>query len=216
MTYQGLIGSILPVTVAALLGCGGADDTSDAPSCELVTACGGDAVGDWTLVDFCPDTNEVPEGITQICETASLEVDDIVVSGSLSFKGDQTFVQSSSAKGTGYLVLDAACLNQGMISLTCAQVEDAINERSGTDPVSCQGSDGGCRCALSLDLQVQDEGSYAVAASKLTLMSEQSGDLEAGYCVQGTSMTLDLKLTPSGNAGDAAYEVGGQLKLAKQ
>jgi len=204
-------------TLSGLLGCGGADDTSSsADACELVPACGGDAVGQWKLDGFCPDTEMVPEAITQICETASLDVGDITVSGTLTLKEDMTFVQSSKAKGVGYLVLDAACLKQGDVSLTCAQLEEGINMQSGTDPLSCESSGGGCRCSLAFDLTVDDQGSYAVAGSTLTLMSSQSGSLEAGYCVQGASMSLDLKLAPSASADDASYELGGQLTLSKQ
>lgn len=201
-------------TAVSLLGCGGDGGDSGAGSCDVVSACGGAIEGDWTVVSFCPDKDKIPKAVTDICEAATLDSDALVVSGEISFKGDKTFVQSSRVKGTGYMVLERSCLEQGSVTLMCSQIEELINRGSDVDPVTCESSGGGCRCALAIDQSAQDEGTYSVSGTTLTMMSDASGTFSGGYCVQDSALTVDLDIAAMD--GDDSYDLAGQLKLEKQ
>jgi len=209
--------NLLPVaallTVTMGIGCGG-DDSSEpngsGPSCDLVAACGGDLAGDWRITGFCPDTSKVPQQILDICETATLDYDEPNVSGTVSFKADKTFTQSASAQGTGYLVLNAACLKQDDVTLTCKDVQDLINANSGASPLTCSASGGGCRCALTVNQPANSTGTYTTSGNNLTLTS--AGDnVSATYCVKGNKLYLTSNITP----GSDAYQFTGQLQLEK-
>jgi hypothetical protein len=193
-------------------GCGGDDDDSSASpggsaNCTTTPACGGEIVGDWKITGFCPDTSKVPPQLKELCESATLDYDAPVVSGSLSFKSDMTFTQSTMAKGTGYIVLPADCFKQD--SLTCDQAQTLINNASGAAPIKCSASNGGCKCALAIDEAPTTMGTYTTSGSKATLKAKD--ELTSDYCVKGSELTLTLNFTP----GDKMYQFAGQLKLQK-
>lgn len=213
---------LLPLTafITATLstfGCGGSDDTSgpgSGASCSLEAACGGDITGNWKIVDFCPDTSAVPEAITQICETAKLEYDDPSISGTIAYKADKTYTQTASATGTGYLVLDQACLKQGTVTLTCKQIEEAINNKAtATSKVACSAAGSGCRCGLSINQKADDEGTYAVAGQNLSVTSKAGGKSDNPVCVKSDKAYITVTLSPD---NDTAYTFKGQLQLQKQ
>jgi hypothetical protein len=190
------------------IGCGGNDtDTfgvgGGGANCQLVSACGGDVSGDWKITGFCPDKSKVPEEIKQICETATLQYDEPKVSGTVAFNSDMSFEQTATASGTGYLVLDAACLKQDQVTLTCNQIEDAINENSGADPVKCSAQGSGCRCALHLNQSPNSSGEFSTSGNTLTLTAgSDSSDIQ--YCVNGTRLTINLSLSPA-KSGSQSY-----------
>jgi hypothetical protein len=193
--------------------CGGDDDDSSdspgggGPSCTVTPACGGEIAGDWTITGFCPDTSKVPPQILDLCDVAKLDYDEPVVSGNLSFKPDMSFTQTATAKGTGYLVLPADCLKAD--SLTCEQVEGLI--KPNTPGVKCSASNGGCRCALTVDETANTTGTYTTSGNSVTLKSAGKEDVKSDYCVQGSNLSLTLNFTP----GDKMYQFSGQLKLQK-
>lgn len=206
----------LLVLVAGLSFACGDDSSSGSAACEVVSACGGSIEGDWNVVGFCADKDQVPEAVTQICKAATLDSDSLQVSGHISFKSDHSFTQTSTVKGTGYLVLDASCLQQGGVTLKCSQIEELINKSSGTEPVTCESRAGGCRCALAVDQSGQDEGTYSVTGTKLSMQSDKAGMFDGGYCVKGNALTVELKVAATDGMSDDSYELAGQLKLDKR
>jgi hypothetical protein len=211
---------LLPATAfitatLSIFGCGGSDDSStggSGKSCEQVSACGGDITGNWKIVDFCPDTSAVPEAITQICESAKLEYDEPSISGTIAYKTDKTYTQTASASGTGYLVLDQACLKQGTVTLTCKQIEDAINDKS-KSKVACSAAGSGCRCGLGINQKADDEGTFAVAGQNLSVTPKGGTKTDSAICVKADKAYLTLTLSPD---NDTAYTFKGQLQLQKQ
>jgi hypothetical protein len=200
------------------VGCGGGDDSapSGGPSCTQVSACGGDLVGEWKIADFCPDKNKVPDEIKQLCETATLDYDKANVSGTLSLKSDKTFALDSKASGTGYVVLGADCLKQsGGPTLTCKQVEEAINTNSKTQPVACASANGGCRCALSITDNGASTGTYEASGDNATLTNKDNSKLESTYCVKGSKLYMHLNLATGAMSGGMSYDLAGQLELEK-
>jgi len=215
MKHQHLPLTALITATLSLFGCGGGDDTSDGssgPGCAQIPACGGDITGSWKIVDFCPDTSAVPEAIKQICETAKLEYDEPSLSGNVEYKADKTYTQTASASGTGYLVLDQACLKQDSVTLTCKQIEDAINERAKTK-VACSTAGSGCRCGQTINQTAPDNGTYAIAGQNLSLTNKSGTKSDNAFCVQGSNAYISVTLSPQ---DDASYTFKGQLQLQKQ
>lgn len=200
------------------MGCGGGDDSAgeSGPTCTQVSACGGDLAGDWKIADFCPDKNKVPDEITQLCETATLQYDKANVSGTLSFKSDKTFSLDSKASGTGYVVLDSGCLKQSSgPTLTCKQVEEAINTNSKAQPVSCASANGGCKCALTITDNGSSTGTYEVSGNMVTLTNKDNSKLESSFCVKNSNLYMHLNLATGAESGGKSYDLAGQLELEK-
>jgi len=215
MQHKHLPLTALITATLSLFGCGSSDDSgagSAGPSCDLVSACGGDVTGSWKIVDFCPDTSAVPEAITQICESAKLEYDEPSVSGTVEYKADKSYTQSASASGTGYLVLDQACLKQDSVTLTCKQIQDAINEKA-KNKVTCSAAGSGCRCGLRINQSANGTGTFAVAGQNLTLTAASDSKTDAPFCVKGDKAYITVQLSPDDNA---SYSFKGQLQLQKQ
>jgi len=195
--------------------CGGDDEDGSTPpgggggaTCTVTAACGGDIAGDWNVTGFCPDTSKVPPQIKDLCESATLDYDAPVVAGSLSFKADKSYTQSTTAKGTGYLVLPADCLKD---LPSCEQAQQLINGSGGTEkPVTCAASNGGCRCALAVDEKADSTGTYTTSGQTVTIKATE--ELTSNYCVKGSELTLTLNFSP----GDEKYQFAGQLKLQKK
>lgn len=212
--------TLLPLTAfitatLSIFGCGGSDDTSAGGSgstCKLEAACGGDITGNWKIVDFCPDTSAVPEAITQICESAKLEYDEPSISGTIAYKADKTYTQTASASGTGYLVLDQACLKQGSVTLTCKQIEEAINDKA-KSKVQCSAAGSGCRCGLGINQKADDQGTWAVSGQSLSVTPTGGTKADSAFCVKADKAYLTLTLSPD---NDTAYTFKGQLQLQKQ
>jgi hypothetical protein len=209
------VGFLAALTTVWLgVGCGGDDDsgaTPPAPSCTPIAACGGTLTGDWKISSFCPDT-KVPQAAKDICETATVDYGMPKVSGTISFKDDKSFTIDASANGTGALVLDKSCLQQGSTTLTCAQIQQAIESNTGT-MTTCTASDGGCRCSGSVMGNNTETGTFTSSGNSVTLKTS-GGSLDSNYCQQGGNLYLTLNLSGTTDAG-AALELAGQLVLTK-
>lgn len=210
------------VSVTVALGCGGDDDdnkgtsdTNTGATCSLVSACGGNVVGNWKIAGFCPDKSRVPLQVQDVCPTAKLDYDAPTVSGTLVFKDDKTFTQTATAKGTGYLVLDKSCVED--VQLDCPTTEDLLNKNWDGAPLDCKaGSNGGCRCAIDIDEpNAANSGTYATAGNTLTLTGATGDEIESTYCAQGSDkLYVTLNLT-AGSAGSTTLGFTGQLQLTK-
>jgi hypothetical protein len=154
----------------------------------------------------------VPQGAKDICETATVEYPNPTVSGTISFKADKTFTQTSTASGQGFLVLDKSCLQQGSTTLTCTQIQQAIESNSGTK-TTCTAANGGCRCGGTMQQSTTDNGTYAASGTSVTLTGKSS-ELSSPYCVKGTDLYLKLNLSTE-TEGGAPFELTGQLVLTK-
>jgi hypothetical protein len=214
--------SLVPCFVlAVLVGCGGGDDgstpNSTGATCTQTSPCGGDITGDWSIVSFCPDTsNAAPEEVKQICAQATVDFDTPMVSGTISFKADKSFTQSSSASGTGYLVFPPSCLDQPGAKLTCAQVQDGLTQNSNNQKWACTSANGGCRCGLQLADTANNGGTYTTSSNDLTLTSTGASALPSMYCVKSDKLYMHLSLATTATSGDKPYQVAGQLELEKK
>jgi hypothetical protein len=189
------------VIVALAVGnvsCGGGDDSGStgATTCTQMSACGGDIKGDWNVVAACIDQAALADQAQQICEAATLTSSVTSVSGTISYKADNTFVQgASTAAGTVDLVLPASCLKQGGVTLTCPQIQGVLNKDTADAPWTCASSNGGCKCSEAPQLSAMSTGTYSVSDKTVTLTSTATATMESttvvqDYCIVGSKLYL--------------------------
>ncbi len=208
-------------------GCGGGGS-----ACENVGACGGDLVGDWDIVSYCAATSVsgagagldmAGAGLDNFCSQATVDTSGIRVTGSMSFKPDMTYTETETLSGTMSMTLPAACLRQGNVTATCAQVEQSANAglsgdpttRDAIGPIKCSGSaGGGCACRMPFSQPAaMGTGVYSTSGSVLT----QSGSDQSDYCVKGTTLYLKPHQSMTMSMGSmGSVDVNEQVVLEKK
>jgi hypothetical protein len=162
---------LLAACLAAILaGCGGDDDGN--LDCSQFSACGGNPVGEWTVIDACFDDLPMPE--IDNCPEASASVEGVVVTGSVDIRDDGSYATQVDSSGTVVITVPLSCLNGG----TCAQLSQAAG-------VPCTTNGDACDCENELDDQSQETGSWEVDGSTITLTDSDGNADDADFCVQG-------------------------------
>ena len=156
---------------AALAGCGGDDDDGNL-NCSDFSACGGDPVGEWTIVDACFDDVPAPE--IENCAEATATVDDVVVTGSVEIRDDGSYATQIESSATIVITVPKDCLD----GATCAELADAAG-------VDCTDNGDACDCMQDSDDQDQETGSWEADGSTITLTNSDGDADEADFCVQG-------------------------------
>lgn len=196
------------VAMMALAGCGG----SDGGSCGMVAACGGDVVGEWTIVDTCLTASGGGAIFGDFCPTATIDASGIRASGMGSYRADMTFAGTVTLSGSVAFVLPASCLTMSGITLTCAQLDQAVKQAMMDDPdpsiqsISCAGS-GSCRCTAQMTPQTST-GSGTYTTSGTTLV--ENGSSSSEYCVQGNELHV---LSSSMDMG--SFALTGDIVMTK-
>jgi hypothetical protein len=200
------IGATLAMTMLA--GCGG----SDGGSCGTVAACGGDVVGEWTIADTCLTASGGGALFGDFCPTATVDAAGLRVTGTASYRADLTYSATATMSGSMAFVLPPSCLTMSGITLTCAQLDQAVKQAMMDDPdpsiqsISCAGS-GSCRCTMQMTPQTStSSGTYTTSGSTLVEDGAESGQ----YCVKGNELHL---LSPSMAMG--SFELTGDIVLTK-
>lgn len=155
---------------AALVGCGGDDDGS--LDCSEFAACGGDPVGQWTIVDACLDGDLQPD--IDGCPEATGTIEDVVVSGSVELRDDGSYANNTSSMGTVVLTVPMSCLD----GATCEQLSQAAG-------VPCSENGDACDCQQDFDDSSQESGSWESSGSTITLTDSDGNVNDVSYCVEG-------------------------------
>lgn len=156
--------------LAALGGCGGDDDGN--LDCGDYSACGGDPVGEWTVVDACIDGAPDPE--IDGCPDATATIDDVVVDGTVMVRDDGSYATNVDIAATVVITVPLSCLQGG----TCADLSQAAG-------VPCNENGDACDCMSHSDSSDQESGTWEVNGSTLTLTDSAGDPSDASFCVQG-------------------------------
>jgi hypothetical protein len=200
--------SILTLLVGSFMVFAGSCGSSGGDSCGNAEPCGGDIVGDWTITSSCLSfTGASPLGDS--CPDATIDAGGIKLRGTMSFKADMTYTEMLTISGSMTLTFPPSCLTYNGITLTCAQLDQAVKQAQAQDPdpsiqsISCSGS-GSCRCTAVMAPDTNTTpGTYTTSGSTLV----QDGTDSSGYCVQGSQLHL--------SAMDMGQGVAGSLVLKK-
>lgn len=177
------------LSVAALLAtlvassCGG-----DGGSCAEGTPCGGEIVpARYKITSFCSSITgtvtspSCPAGVTVVSTSLNF-------TGTITFNADKTYASQGSASGTIVETIPASCLSMGGLTVSCAQLSQAIQRNSPGS--SCSGSSS-CTCTLNLNGQAtMGSGTYATSGTTLTLTTAGGSPTSSQYCATPTSVTI--------------------------
>jgi len=163
-------------------GCG--DDALGPVTCPVqFTACGGEVVGVWRVVEDCvPFTNAS-------CSDAPLIVDQRTFI-TYTFNSDGSFSRTESGETKYHFTEPSRCHSW---ATSC----DQLSTMSGKLRATCSGDAAvECRCDVTLSAQDSRTGTYSVAGNTISVKAT-TGDFDFDYCVQGTRLLLHDAVLPS-------------------
>ncbi len=200
-TQRGFLGVLSSIALASVVSsCGGSSG-----SCGKVAPCGGDVVGNYNITAACLTlaSMEMPlEG----CPGATVNVGKIGVSGTASFNADMTYSMTETLTASASETIPASCLMMNGITLTCQQLDQAIQQLVAENPdvyqsAHCVGSSA-CTCSFTVAPQTMTEsGTYTTSGTTLTLSGGGGGE----YCVQGNELhliSIDMTMPTASMEGD--------------
>jgi hypothetical protein len=187
-----------------LMSCGGG---SGVASCGKVAACGGDVVGNYTIAGACFNNAALNMQIVADCPGASVNVSGVSASGSASFNADLTYTLTETMTVTATETIPPSCLTQGALTLTCAQVDQLLQQEVATDPTTfqsahCSGSST-CTCTFKTAAQTNTEtGTYTISGTTLITTSSAGSVSSSAYCVKDNALhVMEVDMTmPMGTA----------------
>jgi hypothetical protein len=173
-----------------LSACGGGGG-----SCGKVTPCGGDVVGNWTVSGACLDSATLNMELGMSCPGAAISISRVNVSGSARFNVDLTYTVTTAASFTAQETIPASCLSSGGLTLTCAQLDQQLQQDIAADPSTfqsahCSGSSS-CTCTFTVAGEAQTEtGTYTTSGTTFTTTASDGSISSNGYCVQGNELHI--------------------------
>ncbi len=198
-----LVLALACISLASLQGCGSAASSS----CGKAAPCGGDIVGDWTIAESC--LTFAVESPVADCPSATIQTSGFDLTGTVSYRSDLTYSTVLTVGGSFSLTLPSSCLTFEGITLTCAQVDQAVKQAMVQDPdptiqsVSCAGG-GSCVCTFQLTPTPQTSaGTYTTSGTQVV----EDGTSVSDYCVQGSKLHVISQLGSSAMAGGGSGEI---------
>ncbi|MCK6545228.1 hypothetical protein L6R52_05115 [Myxococcota bacterium] len=153
---------------------GGADastnvDTNCDPAFEMASACGGNPVGTWTYVKACSEEDPFAT-LVGACGGATSSNIAYATGGTLTLNSDGTLTRQSNDTVTGDLAVPASC---AALAGGCPGIEAAIEVAGGgATTASCSSNvSGGCDCAVTSVVMVDDTGTWIEAEGTITVTS---------------------------------------------
>jgi len=187
------------------MGTGGRVDPPE-PSCEDVTACGGDVLGVWFAVASClPVTGTAdlaPFGIG--CSEGDLS-GELEVSGNWTVAEDGTISDNTTTIGEIEIKLGSECRNVSGTTVNCGDVAGPLSSIGFTelDCVDAVDGSGGCDCSGTVNqmggagyvtFDATTDGIYEVMDNVITTINLISVDY--AYCIDGEFMHVTPTTAP--------------------
>ncbi len=192
------------ISIVFLSACG----SSGSGTCGKVAPCGGDIVGDWTIVDACLSFNGASP-LGDFCPSGTVDAGGINASGMVSYRSDLTYSATITLSGTIALNIPISCLTIQGVTLTCAQLDQAAKQAliDNPDPsiqsIGCEGP-GDCVCTAQMTPQTSmSNGSYTTSGTSLI----QNGGAASTYCVQGSELhVMSMSMGSLNVSGDTVLQ----------
>lgn len=158
-------------------GGGGGGGGGSLPTCDdAFSACGGDPVGSWTLVDYCFDVEpEIPD-----CPEATYTFD-ATPDGTLVVNADGTYSVDFTMTMEMSVELPKSCFPKGM---TCDQIGDK--------DMTCSDAGDSCVCVTTpTSEEISETGIWGVKGTTLTVVSDEDGSVETmEFCATTRSLEI--------------------------
>jgi len=208
-----VLGSFLMSAVLAVSSCGGG---SGGASCGAPEACGGDVVGTWKVTSSCFAT--APEAFAVMgCPSAKVNVSDLSVTGTDTFKADKTEQATVSYGGSISMTYPSSCLapygsppDCDLVAAVFAADIAASTDDTPFKSVTCKATGGGCVCTLPAAPNLTTEtATYSTSGGVLTETDSKGEVTQSTYCVSGEMMTQHID-------GMANMGLSGTITLMKE
>jgi len=188
---------VLPVALGlTMLSCGGSSG-----NCGKVLPCGGNVVGNYNVSAACFNNAALNMNPIADCPGATVNISGLNVTGSGSFNADLTYSVTQTISASASETIPASCLVMNGVTVTCAQLDQAIQmlltQAPGTyQSVHCSGSST-CTCTFVLVPQTTSEtGTYTTSGTTITTTDSTGSSSSSEYCAQGNELhMLDVDMT---------------------
>jgi hypothetical protein len=182
-------------------------------TCGAVSACGGDIIGSWKVIDSCLTTNQDLSSVAGPGCTGASALWAFTYTGTLTYNGDGTFDSTIMGSATIHEQFPSGCNPFGN---TCAQDTQPPTDAGASSTCSTD-TTGSCTCdVVTAVTAATPTGTYSVSGTTLTTV--QAGNTSTlSYCVQGGF--LHEILDQPGSRQDGSFLVTnalGDLVLARQ
>ena len=196
---RGFVGVLFSVALASVASaCGG----GSGGSCGKVQPCGGDVVGNYNISGACFNSAAINMDIMVDCPGASVNYSNVHVTGTGSFNADLTYSISETVSATLSENIPVSCLSEGGLTITCAQLDQLLQQSLAMDPTSgvqsahCSGSSS-CSCMFVLNsMNISETGTYTTSGTTFTTTSSTGAVSASQYCVKGSELhVIDVDMT---------------------
>ena len=174
-----------------LTACGSSSDSGG--GCGTESACGGDVVGTWQVSSSCLAVDASSMMGSMGCPGATTSASGTKITGTITYSADKTFTSNLTTSGSLVITLPASCLTQQGVTVTCAQLQQALNGTMNAtfSSATCTESGGGCACSVALNAVTSNEtGTYSTSGGVLTQTDTSGIPDDSNYCVQGGQLSL--------------------------
>lgn len=185
--------AVLSLLLAAvsLAACSDEGDGAGGVTCDY-TPCGGDPTGVWTVVEVCGADQLLPLDEIPACRSA-VSSGRGTATGTETFAADGTYRRDIRLGGRFSYELPEACadaLSEGAGAESyCATLALVFGTMAGTADCRFEGTT--CFCELDLDMELPEEGTWAVEGESLITTSDEFDEPAASpFCVSGTDLML--------------------------
>ncbi|HZL21206.1 MAG TPA: arabinofuranosidase catalytic domain-containing protein, partial [Polyangia bacterium] len=204
---------------AGTSGSSSSGGTGGGASCPNGTACGGNAVGTWTVSSSCLTLSDENLDITLAgldptsCKNVTI-AGSLAVTGTWTTKSDGTYTDGTTTSGTAQLQLPAGCLQLSGTTTTCQRISGPLAGLGFASVTCTDATGGGCTCAATVDqmgglglltADPQTNGNYTTSGSTLT----NDTTANYSYCVAGNQLTLTPQPTSPTTTGTIVLQNGG-------
>ena len=163
---------------------GGASNNGSA--CPIVAPCGGDVVGDWNVKQECITTPM--DALASLCAGATLTISPLMVSGTISFKADNTMSSTGLFSLTETVVFPPSCMTEDQ----CAAYQVSLISQPGVTGGECHyAAVTGCSCNVNVSQNVMSSGTYQTQGTNMTVTSATAEKTDVStYCVSGNTLSI--------------------------
>ncbi len=209
----GLVGVGVCLFVSA---CGSTSDGDG--KCQNGAACGGSIVGAWKITSTCLTLDLGSTMGSANCPEQTSAAKNLKASGNVTYGADLTYTSNLTLSYDAVVTQPKSCLMVGNITLTCDQLQQAVEARlamTAFTSVSCKGSaGGGCACTFGgASEAITDAGTYTTTGAGLLTQTTTGGTPDdSDYCAKGSALTL----SPHAGSGMMGPSVSGTITLTKQ
>ena len=197
---------------------GTSNGTGGSPaSCDNVTACGGNAVGTWTVSSSCLNVSgqlDVQAVFGLTCPSGQV-TGSLQVAGTWTANADGTFTDNTITTGTEQLALPVECKTLSLAPVTCQRLADVMSGGYYDTATCTDAPTGGCSCSATvnqkgsighLSVDPQKAGNYTVASNAITITQD---NLNYSYCAAPNKLTLSVQGTSPVTTGTIVLQNEG-------